>query len=367
MFPLRVALILFSSLLLLGCANTTQKPNNSAAEVQLENSQIFEIFSPSLKQNYRIRVRLPGNYHTNPQQDYPIILKVDGQWDFLLASNVVNCLYFDGQMPEAIVVGVDWGEVKGDIQAVRAIDLLPSPIAHYPESGGAKDFTNALAEEIIPQLENKFRSNGKRYLLGGSWGGLYVTYALLERPDIFDGAVAIAGDYALAQEKLSQMITMHKGSNNLQNKRLYLGVGELDRTFPAVKGLVKELTQANIDGFQIMYESKPGYGHSGMNVPGYASGFKFMFQREALELPQEVLQSYAGRWQSTINPEEIYTVTAANNRLEVEGPHNLHYTLIAEAQNQFYHPGMLLNIRFDNDQAFATTFYGENQFKRMEN
>ena len=35
----------------------------------------------------------------------------------------------------------------------------------------------AIAEEILPAVNNRYRTTGKEFLVGGSWGGLLVTYA----------------------------------------------------------------------------------------------------------------------------------------------------------------------------------------------
>jgi hypothetical protein len=58
-------------------------------------------------------------------------------------------------------------------------------------------------------------------------------------------------------------------SNALNGKRLYVGLGKWD---PVALEYVKELEKANLNGLQLKLDYLDGFGHSGMNIPGYAGG-----------------------------------------------------------------------------------------------
>lgn len=343
----------------------TNSPSEQPQPVILESTQIFTIYSPTTQQNYRIQVRLPGDYQTNLTKHYPIIIKLDGQWDFPLAASVVNNIYYDGQMPQTIVAGIDWANIEGNVHAIRARDLLPEPISAFEKSGQAKKFVDALVDDIIPQLNQRYRLNGQEYLLGGSWGATFATFALLERPKVFDGAIAIAGDYQIANKAFEQQIQKLSKSKLLAGKRLYIGVGKQDRVAPVVVNYVEKLRQAELKDFSIKFDHLDGFGHSGMNVPGYANGYKYMFARPQLSLPQKTLDRYAGKYLSTdSNPTEMIVSTANQGlALSINGSQ---LELIAQSESSFYYEGSFFNLSFEGSTARLETFGGSTIFQRVK-
>lgn len=355
------------NVLLAGCASVGQPKSLqlSPEQVTLDASQIFSIYSNVNKQNYRIQVRLPASYANNKDKHYPVVIKVDGQWDFLLAASAYNCLYFDGQMPETIFVGIDWDAPADKVQALRARDLLPTPIAVFPDSGNAKAFTNAIVTEILPELKKRLRLNDQEFLLGGSWGGLFVTFALFERPDIFDGAIAIGGDYASGGDVVHQQIRSLVGSNALSGKRLYLGLGKWDPVAPVALDYVSELKHANVQGLQLQVDYLEGFGHSGMNVPGYASGYQYMFARPNVTLAAEKLQRLAGNYVSQDRNATKLIVSVQDQKLRITYSDRSEY-LLAASEHSFYHPGVFFNLTFNENELLLETFYGQTHFRRFE-
>lgn len=329
----------------------------------IDSDEVFVINSATVGQDYRIRVRTPSGYAANPEMQYPLVIKIDGQWDFPLVTGAYNCLYFDGQMPQTIFVGIDWNVGDDKVQQLRARDLLPSPIKSNNESGRAKRYVDVLVSEILPALNGRYRLNGQEFLVGGSWGGLFVTYALLERPDIFDGAISIGGSYDSGAEVLKQQISNLKLLSSLKGNRLYLGTGKMD---PAAKGAVRyfeALSAANIPGLKVRFDYLDGFGHSGMNIPGYASGFQYLFERPKIEVESRVLRSLAGRYQPVGGGDEL-VLQVGSNSLQVVVAGEV-FNLFANSANSFYHPGVYFNLGFNGDSLNVETFFGKTQYKRV--
>lgn len=354
-FALLITLITF-----FGCTQVSQKTETTVPNpITLESSDIFNIYSEVIQQDYRIRIKLPASYFEQTEKRYPIILKLDGQWDFPLAASAYNCIYFDGQMPETIFVGVDWGDIEGDIHAIRSRDLSPTPVPRYPQSGQAKQFVDALEKDIIPELEKLYRLDGRRYLLGGSWSALFATYALLERPQTFDGAIAIAANYHSSKEALDELIQSHRGTSHLKDKRLYIGIGKFDIVAPSVTEFASKLKAAELPGFQLKLDQLAGFGHSGMNIPGYAGGYQYMFQRPVNPINWKLMNSRLGDYHSTNNPQDKMTLSKDADNLIGTNRYGESFKLLSAGENYFYHPGMFLNLTFKNNQVISETFFGQ--------
>ena len=68
--------------------------------------------------------------------------------------------------------------------------MLPVKTGLYPEGGGADSFLAFFTEEIIPYVDENFRTTKERILYGRSDSGLFTIYALLERPDAFSAYIS---------------------------------------------------------------------------------------------------------------------------------------------------------------------------------
>jgi predicted alpha/beta superfamily hydrolase len=334
-----------------------------ATPVTLDSSEIFHIYSATNKQNYRIRARLPASYVTHPEKDYPVVIKLDGQWDFLLAASAYNCVYFDGQMPEVVMVGIDWGDIEGDVHAIRARDLLPQSIGPL-DSGQAAIFVKAIVDDIIPELERRYRLDGQRFLLGGSWSGVFATYALLENPSAFDGAIAIGPSYEIGMEAMLQQIAAASHSQAFKGKRLYIGIGKWDPVMPSASAYAKALKEAQVPGLEFTLDEVAGFGHSGMNIPGYARGYQHLFNRPRLSLAADKLRAVEGVYKAEDSDNQI-RVSALDQQLVVEFPDGGSYQLWAQSETAFYHPGVFYNLNFHGEVASVETFFGKSQYVRV--
>ncbi len=366
MRPICLLLLLTAFPIFSGCAVTQPSESAGLDQVVLENSQVFTHHSAITDHTYRLKAVLPGNYADSNAGPYPLIIKLDGQWDFPLVFGAYNCVAFDGQMPQSVVVGIDWGDVEGDIHAIRSRDLMPTPVARYPDSGRAQNFLRTLTQEIIPELEKRYRLNGERVLIGGSTGAIFATYALLEQPAAFKGAIAIAGGYGDALSVLEKQVQTLKNSQALASKRLYMGVGSLDAVAPQVKNFAQTLAIARLDGFEAHMDYVPGFGHSSMNIPGYASGFQHIFRRPELNLRADQLAKVAGNYRS-VAEEDLMTVSSSAAGLQIRFNDDSPMPLKTQAEDTFYHPGRWLTLRFKDGEVTLDSPAGKARYVRVAN
>jgi predicted alpha/beta superfamily hydrolase len=166
---------------------------------------------------YEVRVAVPED-DDNDQEFRPVVHALDGQWKFSLLSDIVGKLSWDGSIPDPIVVGVTWADAGFQPSAERVRDFFPIPVPDVPGSGGAANFLKVLETEIFPLVESKYRASTDRVITGASAGGLFVSYALVERPDLFTGYVAASGATAAAQEYFTRRLAEISPSS-LRNER----------------------------------------------------------------------------------------------------------------------------------------------------
>jgi hypothetical protein len=147
-----------------------------AASTPITVGETIRIYSKSLSEEREIRVYLPSSY-AHSKQRYPVIYTLDGGSTGPVTASAVRFMTGASeipQMPEALVVAVPNTDRDRD---------MPGPQEYG--AGGEQNFLAFLADELIPVIERRYRTQPLRVVIGHSAGGLFVHYALTARPTVF--------------------------------------------------------------------------------------------------------------------------------------------------------------------------------------
>jgi predicted alpha/beta superfamily hydrolase len=179
--------------------------------------------------------------------------------DSLYAPCVQNILF----------VGVGY---KGDNVRRRRRDFIP-PIYGAKESeprkanyGRADTFYAFLTQELIPRIDSNCIPNGRRVLIGHSYGGLFVLYALFQPKSFFQSYIAMSpslwvnnGDIFRYEEAFHTKTTALEGF-------LYMSVGTKERmnhVLKTTRRMRNVFQERNYTGLRLKYEEHKGKGHHG--------------------------------------------------------------------------------------------------------
>tara|TARA_R110002051_G_scaffold92242_5_gene161961 strand:+ start:7469 stop:8686 length:1218 start_codon:yes stop_codon:yes gene_type:complete len=173
-----------------------------------------------------IIISLPNGYENN-DANYPVLYLLDGLGNIKHEIGTVELLTDSGIIPPMIIVGIE--------SLDRSRDLTPSSAGQgvyggvgdsgIAQSGGASKFLQFLEEELIPFVESNFRTHPYRLLEGHSFGGLFSTYALMEKPDIFDAFIIQAPALWWNKEEMTAEAKQFFKSNSNLDKTIYFGIG----------------------------------------------------------------------------------------------------------------------------------------------
>ncbi|MEJ7677112.1 MAG: alpha/beta hydrolase-fold protein [Segetibacter sp.] len=263
--------------------------------VEIAGSQVQKIQSSIVGQEYALQIMLPPGYEKSTK-NYPVVFLMDSQWDFPLVTAIYGEQYYDGFIPEMIIVGVTWGGTNPNPDSLRARDYTPTKEDRAPQSGGASKFLSALRQEIIPYVEANYRADkNDRTLMGCSLGGLFTLYSLFTSDGLFNRYVATTPAYAWDKEVLYKY---EQAYNQKQTKpaRLFITMGEVERGLPGFEKFVKFLQSRNYKSLQIKLRVLENTGHSGNKAESYARGLQYVFERPSLQLGNEVLSKYTGTY-----------------------------------------------------------------------
>lgn len=158
---------------------------------QVSSVTRFSVRSEVLNEDRVVLVYVPDTYEWGAmaKNRYPVLYLLDGRAYFELTIGITHHLGSYNaavqRIPDLIVVAIQ--------NTKRSRDMTPTRVAAGPYSsgsGGAKSFRAFLQSELIPAIDQKFRTSGARILVGHSLAGLFVLDTYLEEPKLFDAYIA---------------------------------------------------------------------------------------------------------------------------------------------------------------------------------
>ena len=118
---------------------------------------------------------------------YPVIYVFDAEWRFDLIKNIAFDLGANQKIQNAIVVGIphmDWEYKRGqDLTFSQSRveydgDKVDATWYNASNSGHGMKFYKYLTEELLPDVNTKYATNGHETLIGHSYGGYFGGYIL---------------------------------------------------------------------------------------------------------------------------------------------------------------------------------------------
>lgn len=151
--------------------------------------QSYTIRSEHLNEDRVINVWIPPGYEVS-SNSYPVLYMPDGgiREDFPHIANTLGFLIEQKKIEPIILVGIENTE--------RGRDLTGASTSEYdeqfcPVTDGAKNFRAFISEELIPEIENKYRTTDNRGIIGESLAGLFVIESFFKDPSLFDFYIAM--------------------------------------------------------------------------------------------------------------------------------------------------------------------------------
>ncbi|MET0394594.1 MAG: alpha/beta hydrolase-fold protein [Chitinophagaceae bacterium] len=328
--------------------------------VSIPGSESRTIRSAIVGQDYVLQIRLPASYAAGAKQ-YPVVYLMDSQWDFPLLTSLYGEQYYDGFIPELIIVGVTWGGANPNPDSLRARDYTPTREDRLPQSGGAATFLSFMKNELFPYVESHYRADkNDRALMGCSLGGLFTLFALFTEPGLFQRYVAASPAFGWDREAIYRYEEAYFKSKPAAPARLCMIMGGVERGVPGFEKLVRHLTGRQYTSLQFSAKVLENTGHSGTKGEGYARGLQYIYQRPSLQLADAMLDEYSGSYGTGV------TIRRNGSQLVIDLGKNNSYTLYAAGDADFYANSEFLNLHFTRSNGkvngFSLERYGNTQF-----
>ncbi|MHA1544015.1 MAG: alpha/beta hydrolase-fold protein [Alphaproteobacteria bacterium] len=210
-------------------------------------TETFKIYSKTLDEEREIYVLAPEGFDPN-NEGYTTIYVLDGEWSFPLVSSYFDYLSRWHRIPNVVVTGVR--------NVDRNRDYVFAEDRNFPGSGGSDKFAEFLENEWAPLIEEKFNGNGRRVLIGHSFGGSFTLYSLMTDPGFFDAYIAIGSSTWVANRGLFGLADEFLETSIDENIFLYMGVAEADggATVPDGIAFAEKLDANPMEGLETYFE-----------------------------------------------------------------------------------------------------------------
>lgn len=186
--------ILLAAMASMFCACASRPATSPAFEhLPALRGDYFPLTSSHTRRQYHVYVRLPEGYDASKSRTYPVIYLLDGDSLFPLLAPTHLLLNIDEGLPEAILVGIAYGSFEPSINK-RNIDFAVA---------GAPKFLSFMKDELIPQIERRYKTDpSRRTLVGQSLGGHFVLWSAVEDPNLFWAAIASNASFPEPRDNL---------------------------------------------------------------------------------------------------------------------------------------------------------------------
>ncbi|MFZ8201842.1 alpha/beta hydrolase-fold protein [Alteromonas portus] len=269
-------LILTITLLLLAC------PHSTFAQVRGLN-KLDKVYSEVLSEDREILIHLPSSYKLDSKAKYPVMYLTDGLRNFNHAAGTLDLLTQSYKTQEMIIVAIK--------NTHRTRDYTPTYDGSYNQwgiSGGADNFLDFLEKELIPYINNTYRTTEFNVLSGHSLGGLLVIHSLQTRPHLFQAHFAFSPSLWWHDGVILRRAKDFFSQTKTLNNTLYLNLANEDAQMRnAFDEYIQTLEQSQIEGFTFRFDIDEQENHSTIALVGHNKAYVYLFK--SLRCPDSII------------------------------------------------------------------------------
>lgn len=250
--------------------------NHSPATILGSHTRL--LYSSFVDDEYELSIWLPPSYETS-EQEYPTLYVFDSPAFF--SSCVWNSLFqnWEASVPELIVVGIgkrlssfdEWWPIRD-----RDYALVPRST---PDSGRGEDFLKFIGQELIPFIDENYRTNPEdRILYGQSLSGSFAIYALFSQPNLFSRCIATAPAFVDSGQILFDYEQALATATFPSEVCLFISISSQDPAYgPGAEAFAVAISAKEIPNLKFQKMTIEGLGHTPAAMPGFLYGIEAVY------------------------------------------------------------------------------------------
>lgn len=229
-------------------ASPVQVASAAAAEeaqppaVALSGTAVHELPASGTGRRYEVWVSVPASY-AESDRTYPVVFVTDASYSFPLVRSIRNLLGQQGRhIEDFILVGLP-PEQGLTSKESRSRDYTPSnPLVdparnkkvysatQYGESAAYRDY---IEQQVFPMIAKHYRADmGRKVFAGHSLGGLFGSYVLLTKPEMFQSYILGSPSLWFDKHEILKYEEAYARNHTNLNAKVMLYIGMYETTGP---------------------------------------------------------------------------------------------------------------------------------------
>lgn len=225
--------------------------------------------SEVLNESRTLNVYLPYGY--DKTKAYPVIYLLDGSAneDLLHIVGLVQFFHMQFNMPDYIVVGIANVDRKRDFTFHTD---LPDLKKELPTAGHSDRFIQFIETELQPYVSASYKTDGTKFIIGQSLGGLLATEILLKKPALFTHYLIVSPSLWWDNESLLKQAGILLSRQGDTKAYVYVSAGEqeeqiMQRDAKEIASLLKQdkKKRFKVDYLPLAHENHATILHQSVN------------------------------------------------------------------------------------------------------
>jgi predicted alpha/beta superfamily hydrolase len=261
--------------------------------------------------DYQISIALPYTYVDDSKNigpfdkslsAWPVVYVLDSNWYFGMITEMVRVMAWYGRTTDAIIVGIGYPEMETPQEtwrktvASRTHDLTPLQSEESEKynsewlkldvkTGGGGEFFKFIKQELIPLIDQEYRTDpAKRILAGHSHGGLFTVFAMFQEPGLFSSYIAASPSLNFAENAMFSLESKYAKKHKRLPAQVYLSAGELeegsdDTTLTNMYRFAALLESRKYKGFSLTKQMFLDNNHAEVTAPAFQAGLKLALKK----------------------------------------------------------------------------------------
>jgi predicted alpha/beta superfamily hydrolase len=271
----------------------------------LNSTHVIDYSAPDTSRQYKLYVSLPRNYESRAAERFPVIYLLDADYSFAITRNLLRHFTDRGEARESIIVGIAYPGAEDDVDIyhrTRTRDYTPSftlENGYGPEiqklSGGGPAFLKVLADDILPEIDRRFRTDpAERMLVGNSFGGVFATYTLLSRPELFHNYLIVSPSLWYDSKMIFGVAQNFMATHRSLPAHVFYAVGSEENQPPPhgsmmvddLKSFAALMKAADLSGYEATITVFDGETHNSVFPAALSRGLRVLYGFKGEESPR---------------------------------------------------------------------------------
>ncbi len=254
------------------------------------SSDVLIIHSKILNEDRTMYIHYPKPDSTNLIKRFPVLYLLDGESHFDMLSQYTDYLsrWDVNVIPRMIVVGIINTKRTRDLTPTKSIiNYFGQPdtntVSWMKPSGGGEQFLQFIQDELIPYIDQHYKTQPYKIFAGHSFGGIASIYCMLTHPDMFSAYIALSPSFWWDGEYVLKLADKKLIKETALNKKLFFsdaseGVRDSSSFHTNLLKFDTILANKALKGLDYKYNYYPTETHMTEPVVGYYDALRFIYK-----------------------------------------------------------------------------------------